>query len=220
MKKIFLLFTVIFSLIFAIGFSHNVNAKDIIPNKPNIVTVRTVGLYQVGDDVTIYKEPEDDSYILYRVRWTNDEFFPEDIGADKFFSLFLPKKQLALVNVVDVTDDWVEIVYNNVTGATGWIKKDDPYKFMTWINFYNTYGKKYGFKMFKTIPENYKEIKSSPEDTAKTISTINMPQKINLNVIRGNWALVSVMDLDKTPKTGYIRWRSDEGVRYFFPDVK
>ena len=49
---------------------------------------------------------------------------------------------------------------------------------------------------------------------------MNYPQKINLNVIRGNWALVSVMDLDKIPKTGYIRWRSDDGVRYFFPAVK
>ena len=49
---------------------------------------------------------------------------------------------------------------------------------------------------------------------------MNYPQKINLNVIRGNWALVSVFDLDKTPKTGYVRWRSDNGVRYFFPDIK
>ena len=134
--------------------------------------------------------------------------------------MFLPAKELALVNVVDVLDDWVEIVYDNSTGKTGWIKKDDPYKFMTWINFYNIYGKKYGLNLLKSAPETCKDMKSSPEDMAKTISTMNYPQKINLNVIRGNWALVSVMDLDRTPKTGYIRWRSDDGVRYFFPDVK
>ena len=55
--------------------------------------------------------------------------------------MFVSKKELALINVVDIADGWVEIVYNNSTGATGWIKEDDPYKFMTWINFYNTYGK-------------------------------------------------------------------------------
>ena len=91
---------------------------------------------------------------------------------------------------------------------------------MTWINFYNTYGKKYGLVLLKSAPETCKDIKAQTEDLAKTISTMNYPQKINLNVIRGNWALVSVFDLDKTPKTGYVRWRSDNGVRYFFPDIK
>ena len=91
---------------------------------------------------------------------------------------------------------------------------------MTWINFYNTYGKKYGLRLLKSAPETCKDIKASPEDLAQTISTINMPQKINLSVIRGNWALVSVMDLDRMPKTGYIRWRSDDGIRYFFPAVR
>ena len=91
---------------------------------------------------------------------------------------------------------------------------------MTWINFYNTYGKKYGLVLLVGSPESCKSIKSSTEDTARNISEMNYPQKIKLNVIRGNWALVSVMDLDRTPKTGYIRWRSDDGIRYFFPDIK
>ena len=197
-----------------------VNAKDVIPIRPALNTVNTIGLYQVGDDVKIYKEPCEDSQILYRVRWNNDEFFPDEIGFDKFFVVFLEKKALALVAAVDYTDDWIEIVYDNSKGLTGWIKRDDPYKFMTWINFYNTYGKKYGLVLLKSSPEFCKDIKATTEDNAKTISTMNYPKKINLNVIRGNWALVSVMDLDRTPKTGYIRWRSDDGVRYFFPDLK
>lgn len=198
----------------------NVYAKDVIPIRPALNTVNTIGLYQVGDDVKIYKGPSEDSQILYRVRWNNDEFFPENIGFEKFFVVFLEKKSLALVNVVDYADDWIEIVYDNSKGLTGWIKRDDPYKFMTWINFYNTYGKKYGLVLLKSSPEFCKDIKASTEDLSKTVSTMNYPKKINLNVIRGNWALVSVMDLDKTPKTGYIRWRSDDGVRYFFPDLK
>lgn len=214
MKKIILLFLI--TLTFGLFIPTKVNAKDIIPIRPSVTTVNTVGLYQVGNDVTIYKEPNEESQILYRVRWNNNEFFPENIGAENFFIVFLEKKTLALVGVADITDDWVEIVYDNSTGKTGWIKKDDPYKFMTWINFYNTYGKKYGLRLLKSAPETCKDIKASPEDLAQTISTINMPQKINLSVIRGNWALVSVMDLDRMPKTGYIRWRSDDGIRYYF----
>ena len=217
MKKLllFILFAVIGLVI-----CPNVLAKDIMPTRVTLNQANTIGMYQVSDDITIYKEPNDESMKLYRVRWNNDEFFPEEIGAEKFFTVFLPKQSLALVEVTDMTDDWVEIVYDSSSGKTGWIKIDDPYKFMTWINFYNTYGKKYGLTLLKSAPETCKDIKASTEDLSQTISTINYPKKINLNVIRGNWALVSVLDLDKAPKTGYIRWRSDDGIRYFFPDLR
>lgn len=215
MKKIF---TIFFTLM--ILASGKVWAKDILPAIPALNAVNSVGVYQVGDDITIYKEPDENSMILYRVRWDKNEFFPETIGAQNFFSVFISKKDLALVNVTDVTENWVEIVYDNSTGKTGWIKKDDPYKFMTWINFYNAYGKKYGLVMLKGAPDTYKSMKGAPEDTAQNVSTINMPQQIKLIVIRGNWALVSVLDMDKIPKTGYIRWRSDDGVKYFFPVMK
>ena len=215
MKKIFL--SLILGFILATG---NVFAKDIIPTSPVLVNVHTVGLYQVGNDITIYKFPDESSPVLYNIRWMGNEFSGQNLTPEKFFSVFLTKKELALVNVVDIADGWVEIVYNNSTGETGWIREDDPYKFMTWINFYNTYGKKYGLNLLKGAPALCKDLKASPEDLAKTISTINVPKQIHLNVIRGNWALVSVMDMDKTPKTGYVRWRSDDGIRYFFPAVR
>lgn len=214
MKKLFLFIAFLFLI------SGSVYAKDLIPISVNIVNVNTVGLYQVSSDIVIYKFPDEDSQILYRVRWNEEDFFPQDIGANNFFSLYIPKKDLALVNVVDIAEGWVEIVYNNKTGETGWIKEDDPYKFMTWVNFYNSYGKKYGLYMLKGSPQNCKFLKSSPDEKSQNISTMNMPQKINLNLIKGNWALVSVLDLDKTPKTGFVRWRSDDGVRYFYPDIK
>ena len=195
-------------------------AKDVIPVRPNINQIQSVGLYQVGDDIKIYEEPDEDSLLLYRVRWNKEEFFPEEIGFDKFFVVFLEDKNLALVAVTDYDDEWVEIIYDNTTGKKGWIKMDDPYKFMTWINFYNSYGKKYGLTLLKSSPESCYNLKAATDDNSQTVSTINHPKKINLNVIRGNWALVSVMDVDRTPKTGYVRWRSDDGIRYFFPALK
>ena len=214
MKKIILsIFTIIFMTL-------GCYAKDIIPVAPTMDNVRTVGLYQVKDDITIYKFPDEDAQILYRVRWNSEEFFPDSIGPNNFFALFISKKDLAYVNVVDIVDGWVEIVYDYSKGLTGWIKEDDPYKFMTWTNFYTTYGKKYGLNLLKGAPAACKDIKGSPDDLSQTISTINVPQKIHLNLIKGNFALVSVMDLDKIPKTGYIRWRGDNGIRYFFPAIK
>ena len=83
MKKIFLSILLVF--VIALG----AFAKDIIPTQPTLENVRTVGLYQVKDDITIYKFPDENAQILYRVRWNNEEFFPEAIGADNFFSLFI-----------------------------------------------------------------------------------------------------------------------------------
>mgnify|MGYP000230687296 FL=1 len=86
--------------------------------------------------------------------------------------------------------------------------------------FYNMYGRKYGLNLLKEAPAEAKDLHVSTDDKSQIVATINMPQKINLNVIRGNWALVSVMDIDRTPKTGYVRWRSDNGVKYYFPAIK
>lgn len=210
----------ILSLLITLITSCTTQAKDVLPIRLTENNVNTVGMYQVGDDITIYKEPDEKSQILYRVRYNNTEFFPEEIGFEKFFVVYLEKKSLALVGVMDYLDDWVEIVYDNSTGATGWIKKDDPYKFMTWINFYNNYGKKYGLTLLKSAPKSCLDIKASMDPKSKTIATINHPEMIKLNVIRGNWALVSVYDMDRTPKTGYVKWRSDDGVKYFFPTLK
>ena len=85
------------------------------------------------------------------------------------------------------------------------------------MNFYSMYGRKYGLTILKGAPESVNNMYGSTDDSAKVISTINKPDIINLNVIRGNWMLVTVVDVDRTPKTGYIRWRSDDGIKYLFP---
>ena len=53
MKKLLIFFAFVFTLFFGAG--QIVYSKDIIPVRPNIVSVRTVGLYQVCNDITIYK---------------------------------------------------------------------------------------------------------------------------------------------------------------------
>lgn len=80
-----------------IGISSETYAKDIIPVRPNVTQTTTIGMYQVGDDVKIYKEPNEDSQILYRVRWNNDEFFPSEIGFDNFLQCFCQRKTLRLL---------------------------------------------------------------------------------------------------------------------------
>lgn len=214
MKKIIILTgIIIFSAIKAF-------CSDIVPDYVSIEYNNTLGLYQAPNEIVLYKEPDESSAIVYSISWIGEKVFPDSVKANNLFIVQIPSKNLGFLAVYDETDDWAEVIYDNSSGAKGWIKKDDPYKFMSWVAFYNMYGRKYGLKMLKEIPADAKNIHVSPDEKSKIISTVNMPQKINLTAIRGNWALVSIFDIDRTPKTGYIRWRSDEGVKYYFPAIK
>ena len=210
----------IVSLVLLLGLILPVNAADIMPVNVEPNDLRTIGLYQVSKDITLYEQPDEQSSIINNIKWSAVDIFPEGVKFNELFIVFIPKKELGFVAVTDETEDWVKIIYKNKTGETGWIKKDDPYKFMSWIHFYNMYGRKYGLYILKGAPDSVKDIRSATDDTAQLLAQMNMPTKIKLNVIRGNWALVSVLDLDRAPKTGYIRWRGDDGIHYLFPDIK
>ena len=214
MKK--LLITILFLLLVPVcAFCANV-----VPEYVSIDQTNTLGIYQAPNEIVLYKEPSETSNIVHSISWIGNQIFPEGINASNLFVVYIPDKNLAFLAVSDETEEWVQVIYNNSTSAKGWIKKDDPYRFMSWIMFYNMYGRKYGLKLLKEVPSEAKDIHVSTEDKSKIVATINMPQKINLTAIRGNWALVSVYDIDKTPKTGYVRWRGDNGVKYYFPDMR
>lgn len=195
-------------------------AADVMPDTVSLIRNNTLGVYQVSSPIVLYSEPDEKSEIKTVIKYTKTSLEPLSLVFQDVFIVYKADKNLALMAVTDETEDWVQVIYDNVKGSTGWIKKDDPYKFSTWYNFYNMYGTKYGLYFLKGTPEPIKNIHGSPDESSKVISVINYPVKINLKVIRGNWMLVSVLDVDKMPKTGYVRWRSEEGIKYLFPDIK
>lgn len=195
-------------------------AADIVPQYVSIEKTNTLGLYQAPNEIVLYSEPSESSNIIHSISWIGSNIFPDSVNAKDLFVVFLPGKNLGMLAVTDETEDWVQVIYNNSKNTTGWIKKDDPYRFMSWVMFFNMYGKKYGLNLMKEAPEAAKNLHSATDDKSQIVGTINMPQKINLTAIRGNWALVSVYDIDRIPKTGYIRWRSDSGIKYYFPAMK
>ena len=193
---------------------------DVVPQYVSIQQTNTLGLYQAPNEIMLYKEPSEASTLVHSISWIGEKIFPESVRPQDLFVVYVPTKNLAYLAVTDETEDWVQVIYNNSTGAKGWIKKDDPYRFSTWVMFYNMYGKKYGLNLLKEAPNSAKDLHVATDDKSQIVGTINMPKKINLNLVRGNWALVSVMDIDRAPKTGYVRWRSDKGVKYYFPAIK
>lgn len=214
MKKILTCLIVLFGLMQA------VLAADIMPQNVSLKYTATLGLYQASNEITLYKEPRENAPIVHSIKWNDKEVFPESIKFSDLFVVFIPSKELALMAVTDETEDWVEVIYNNTDGSKGWMKKDDPYKFLSWLNFYNMYGRKYGLYILKGAPESVNDMKTSTEDNSQVVARMNLPKFIKLHAVKGNWVLVSVSDIDEQPKTGYVRWRADNGVKYLFPAIK
>lgn len=208
MKKLLLIICMMFMLpVFA----------DVMPFYVNSIPKDAIGMYQTGENITIYSEPEANSKAIKNVEFS---YKPETMP-DGMFAVLLNEKKLGFLYVSDIGDDgWVEVIYDRHTGARGWVLTEDKFQFLPWLSFYNMYGRKYGLRLFKDTPDKIEVLRAKSEETSQNVDKLNYVKQIKLTAIRGNWALVSVFDIDKTPKTGFLRWRSDEGVIYAFPNIK
>ena len=208
MKRLIIIFLMMLALpVFA----------DTMPFYMNSIPRGTIGLYQTDESVTLYSEPEANSNIIKKMEFT---YKPETMP-DSVFALLINEKKLGFLYVSDIGDDgWVQVIYDKHTGAKGWVLTSDRMQFLPWLNFYNLYGRKYGLRLLKDTPDEIEVLHAKSEDDSQTISKLNYIKQIKLTAMRGNWALVSVFDLDKVPKTGYLKWRSSEGVIYAFPNIK
>ncbi len=209
MRKVFILTCMLFFMqpIFA----------DTMPFYMDSIPKGTIGMYQTGDSITIFSEPEANSKIVKKI----DFSYKAETMPDSVFGVLLNEKRLGFLYVSDIGDEgWVEVIYDKKTGAKGWVNTEDRFQFLPWLSFYNMYGRKYGLRLLKDAPDEIEVLKARSEDLSQTVATFRYVKQINLTAIRGNWALVSVFDIDKTPKTGYLKWRGDDGTIYAFPNIK
>ena len=189
---------------------------DTMPFYMNAIPKTALGMYQTGEDIMLYSHPEANSDVIKKMAFSyNPESMPDNV-----FAVLINEKNLGFLYVTDIGDEgWVEVIYDKRTGARGWVQTQDQMQFLPWRNFYNLYGRKYGLRYLKDAPEDLEVLRAKPEELAQTVSKFNYVKQIKLTAIRGNWALVSVMDLDKVPKTGYMKWRDNDGTIYAFPNI-
>ena len=190
---------------------------DTMPFYMDSIPKTAIGMYQTGDNITILSHPEANSRVIKQFDFSyNPETMPDSV-----FAFLLNEKKLGFLYVSDIGDEgWVEVIYDKQTGAKGWVQTEDRFQFLPWLSFYNMYGRKYGLRLLKDTPDEIEVLHAKSEDLSQNIAKLRYVKQIKLTAIRGNWALVSVVDIDKTPKTGYMRWRSNEGVIYAFPNIK
>lgn len=209
MKRFLIIFCMMFVLpVFA----------DTQPYYMNHIPKSAIGLYQTDDSITIYEEPNKDSKVVRTI----DFSYKDDTMPDGIFALLINEKKLGFLYVSDIGDDnWVEVIYNKNKGEKGWVQTEDRFQFLPWISFYNMYGRKYGLRMLKDTPDEIEVLRAKSDDLAQCVWKLNnYVKQIKVTAIRGNWALVSVLDLDKTLKTGYLKWRGSDGSIYAFPNIK
>lgn len=208
MKKVLLIICMLFTLpVFA----------DVMPYYMESIPKEAIGMYQTSDSITIFSHPEANSEVIKKFEFS---YKPETMP-DSVFALLLNNKKLGFLYVSDIGDEgWVEVIYNKRTGAKGWVKTEDRFQFLPWLSFYNMYGRKYGLRLLKDTPDEIEVLHAKSEDLSQNVGKLRYVKQIRLTAVRGNWALVSVVDIDQTPKTGYMRWRSNEGVIYAFPNIK
>ena len=181
---------------------------DTMPFYMNSIPKNAIGMYQTGENITLYSNPEANSAVIKKLDFSyNPETMPDNV-----FAVLLNEKKLGFLYVSDIGDDgWVEVIYDKITGAKGWVQTEDRFQFLPWLSFYNMYGRKYGLRILKDAPDEIETLHAKSEDLSQNVATLRFVKQIKLTVIRGNWALVSVVDIDKTPKTGYMKWRGTDG---------
>ena len=190
---------------------------DTMPFYVNSVPKNSIGVYQTASEVVVYSHPDTNSNVIRKFSLT---YKPESMP-DNMFAILLNEKELGFLYVSDIGDEgWVEVIYDKLTGARGWVLTEDSMQFLPWINFYNLYGRKYGMRIMRDAPKDLQVLRSKSEDLAQAISKLNLVKQIKLTKVQGNWALVTVQDLDEVPKTGYLKWRNSDGAIYAFPNIK
>ena len=190
---------------------------DTMPFYMNSIPKNAIGMYQTGENITLYSHPEANSAVIKKLDFSYDP----NTMPDNVFAVLLNEKKLGSLYVSDIGDDgWVEVIYDKITGAKGWVQTEDRFQFLPWLSFYNMYGRKYGLRILKDAPDEIETLHAKSEDLSQNVATLRFVKQIKLTVIRGNWALVSVVDIDKTPKTGYMKWRGTDGTIYAFPNIK
>ena len=209
MKKIIL--AIIFLLIFTLKSNADTTARYL-----GTIGHYGIGVAKISEYVEIYSEAQENSKIVQKIKWDEREnlfCFSKDAHceAQEVFIAFVPSNSNVFFSVEDETQDWIKVCYDQRSKLFGWIKKDEKTKFYTWNEFLTYFGKKYGFYLFADVPSEYKRLYSNPNSQSASVDSFQLAKKITPWLVSGNWILVKVDNYDGKTKTGWLRYRLDNG---------
>ncbi len=211
MKKISIIF-------FISAFLFNVAFADVLPYYINSLRRYGIGYTSVTSPTVMRQTPSNDGKILESLNFdytTGETSCIENktrCSQDEIFAAFSQSKKIALLTTIDETEGWSMVCFNQSQNPVcGWVKEDAKNKFYNWSDFFNIYGKKYGLYLFKDLQKTDKILYAAPVKQSNTTGSIELPKMISPWLIRGNWLLVKVHDLNNQVKTGWINFRGNDG---------
>lgn len=216
MRKLFFTLLSIFFLTQAVF-------ADVMPRYTTSVNHYGIGILRVSNLTKIYEKQDENSDIIQKIYWDNGKNFKTSDGTrpENTFIAYIPTSNYAFLSVEDENDKWVLVYYDQKTGKTGWVKKAEANnEFYTWADFINTYGRKNGIYAFKDIPREERVLYSTAQEDGQVVDSWEIAKNITPWYLNGNWLMVKLIDYDNTQKTGYLKWRTDEGRLLIFVDLK
>jgi len=212
----------ILSIIFVLCIMLPAFSIDFMPKYNDNIKNYGIGLYFGEGEVKVYEEPNDKSALVANIHWDDEHVLINDTAYDPrcVFGLFLPKKELAGFIAVDEDNGYTKIIYDSSRGLSGWIKNAPDTKAYYWKQLFYKYGKTKGVYLFANTPKDSKILRVSPDDDAETSATFLYQKFIRLQIIKGNWALLKVVDYDDEEKVGWFRWRNPDGTLNMYPNFR
>lgn len=215
MKKFF-----IFIIFFFIS-SLNITFADIIPDFSYSIHKPGIGVLNLPNNFIIYQNPDFKSKVIRSfdinlLQQQNDSRY----SLRDTFIASIPAKNLNFVTVnYEDGSSWFEIFYDQKLAKTGWVFIDQK-NFFTWKQFFDSFGRKYGLYLFRDLNSTQKQLYSSADDSSSVLEGFTLAKHIKLLMIKGNFMLVNITDLNGDSKIGYLRFRSDNGSLFLFPFLK
>ncbi len=214
---------IILTLLAMLTFATPVFCAEFLPKYRNSFQNYGIGIYFGEGKITVYEEPSTTSKVLATVDWNKDYAFINNVQTkpQNVFIVFLPDNALAgFVAVDEEGAEFTKIVYDAQKQLTGWIKNTPENKPFYWRQLFYKYGRSKGLYFFSDTPKDEKSLKMAPEDTSEISYNFIYPKYIRLQLIKGNWALLKVVDYDDEQKVGWFQWRNPDGTLNMFPQFK
>lgn len=211
MKKIIPIF------LFLILFSLKVQASY-LPSYENSNSYYGIGAVFLQGENKIYKNPSAESETVGSLSY--GKLILNDVSAQKeeeTFLVSLPSKNLFVLPVKSDNDEWFCVCYNQKLRLFGWIKKTENTDYMSWEDFFNVYGRKYGIYIFRNVGDKNKMLYSSSDNNSNVVDKFFFAKHVSLWLIENDWMLVKITTYDGLTKTGWFRWRLDDGTFLAFP---
>lgn len=215
MKKIILFF------LFFLFFQNIASAFYSLPNTSVSQSHWGIGVVKVPEVIAIYSEPNIFSDKIFEIQIKDNEYLcnQKECKVSPFVA-FHPQKKVTLMIAEDEQNSWAYVCYNQEAKTFGWVKLDDDTKFYTWGKFINLYGRQNGLYLFKDVKKNDKMLLAQPFSGSQSVDKFEYPKHISPWYVSGNFVMVKLLDYDNVQKTGWLRWRTDEGKILLFPDFK